>query len=88
MSGRAFALLALFVVDLNSCTYYFDAYRAIIDIASICYIYLSPYSCYVAAKRSVDEVPKLSQVVIGHCPGCSTLVPSFILAFVSAGLLG
>ena len=53
-------------------------------IASFFYASMYPYLRYLAAKRGVEEISKGSSIAIGFSLVVLALVPSFILAVVSA----
>ena len=53
-------------------------------ITSFFYASMYPYLRYMAAKQGVEEISKGSSIVIGFSLGVLALVPSVILASVSA----
>ena len=62
----------------------FDTSSGITFLTSFCYANMFPYLRYLAKKRDVQEISKGSSILIGFSLGVLALVPSFILAAVSA----
>ena len=70
---------------------FFEASTSIASLLSLltCYWYacMFPYLRYLAAKRNVNEISKISSILIGFALCLLALTPSLILAFASKTLV-
>ena len=79
-----FYFVCLFSLFATAANIAFDTSSGITFLTSFCYANMFPYLRYLAKKRDVQEISKGSSIVIGFSLGVLALVPSFILAAVSA----